>query len=106
MTTNRPPETRGKSDRKEFGDVVGRKAERKIKGREDRKRSPMFWAGMFGMVGWAVSLPMVVLIYVGHLLDKNYPGPIPYRLNGVLLGMALGCLNAWYWVRRESKREE
>lgn len=97
---------RGENDWEEFRRKVGRKEARKIKGRRERRRSPWFWAGMFGLVGWSVAVPTVVATYAGILLDRRFPGRISWTLSGVVIGIALGCLNAWFWVRRESTSED
>jgi ATP synthase protein I len=89
-----------------FADEVGRKEARKIRGRAERRRSAWFWAGMFGLVGWSVAVPTLLGLYLGVKLDDWVPGPASWTLTGLLVGLAVGCLNAWYWVRRESRREE
>ena len=100
------PTGRGQSEWEDFGDQVGKKEERKIKGRRDRRKSPLFWVGMFGLVGWAVSLPTALGIWVGIKLDQWYAGPPSWTLTGVLVGLGVGCLTAWVWVKREITRED
>jgi ATP synthase protein I len=39
------------------------------------------------------------------LLDKTSPGRFSWTLMCLLIGVIVGCLNAWYWVNRESKRD-
>ncbi len=85
---------------------VARKEARKIKGRRERERGPLFYAGMFGLVGWAVALPTVLGLWLGTWADATWPGQPSWTLVGIVLGVAAGCLNAWYWVRRESGRED
>ena len=93
---HRPPEQR-------FRDTVGRKAERKQRARADEDRSIFFWLGMFGMVGWAVAIPTLAGVALGLWLDSAWPAAeASWTLTFLLLGVALGVLNAWYWVKRES----
>ena len=106
MSRLRGTPERGQSDWEQFGDEVGRKEARKIKGRRDKKRSPLFWVGMWGLVGWAVAMPTAAGIWVGVTLDEAYPGPPSWTLTGVIVGLALGCLTAWFWVKREITRED
>ncbi len=101
MARRNEPTRRGGSDWEQFGDQVGKKEERKIKGRRERRRSPLFWAGMFGLVGWAVALPTALGIWLGVKLDQWYPGPFSWTLTGVVLGLGVGCVTAWVWVKRE-----
>lgn len=88
---------------RDFAGQVGHKEARKLRARRERRRSPMFWMGMFGLVGWAVAVPTVIGIYVGVKLDQWRDDPISWTLSGIVIGVALGCLNAWYWVKRESR---
>ena len=106
MATNDRPGPRRQTDRGQFARQIDVKERRKIKARRERQRSPWFWAGMFGLVGWSVAVPTALGVYLGVKLDKWYPGHFSWPLTGVVVGMALGCLNAWFWVKRESRNED
>jgi ATP synthase protein I len=89
-----------------FRDEVGRKAERKREARRNApERSAWFGLGMFGLVGWSVAIPTLAGVALGLWLDSLFPGRASWTLTFLLVGVALGCLNAWYWVRQESRRE-
>jgi ATP synthase protein I len=99
-----PDHKGGPDDR--FRDQVGRKAERKLEARGSPERNIWFWLGMFGMVGWAVAVPSVLGIALGLWLDRHWPtGQVSWTLTFLMIGVALGCLNAWYWVKRESSSD-
>lgn len=87
-----------------FPQQVGDKEERKIKARSET-RSVWFGLGMFGMVGWSVAVPTVAAVALGVWLDSRYPGPPSWTLTLLVVGVVVGCLNAWFWIKRESKRE-
>jgi len=97
---------RRQADDGRFARQIDTKERRKLKGRRERHRSPWFWAGMFGLVGWAVAVPTALGVYLGIKLEQWRPGPFSWPLTGVVVGMAIGCLNAWFWVRRESRDED
>jgi len=59
---------------------------------------------MFGLVGWSVAVPTVVLLALGIWIDGQTNSPYSWTLMLLVIGIALGCLNAWYWVKRESGR--
>ena len=103
---NDRPRLRRQADRRQFARQIDTKERRKIKGRRERQRSPWFWAGMFGLVGWSVAIPTAIGVYLGTKLDRWYPGGFSWPLTGVVVGITLGCLNAWFWVKRESRNED
>ncbi len=96
---------RKKDQDKSFSQEIGKKEQRKIKAREEKDRGIMFGFGMFGLVGWAVAIPTLIGIALGVWIDKTWPSSYSWTLMGLFIGVVLGCLNAWYWVKRESRRE-
>ena len=40
---------------------------------------------------------------LGAWLDKNHPGKHPWTLALMVVGLAIGCVNAWYWVAQQDK---
>lgn len=89
-----------------LGREVGRKAERKLRARRQGQRSLWFGLGMFGLVGWSVALPTVLGVAFGVWLDTRFTGPPSWTLTFLFIGVAIGCLNAWYWVKKEAKHRE
>jgi ATP synthase protein I len=85
-----------------FAEEIGAKATRKIKA---RKSTPGVWfgLGMMGLVGWSVVVPTLLGAALGIWLDKHHPGKHPWTLALLVVGLAVGCLNAWYWVAKEEK---
>lgn len=101
------PENQSEEKKKspaKFPEEIGGKEERKIKARQE-DRSVWFGLGMFGIVGWSVAIPTLLGIILGVWLDERWPGPRSWTLMGLIIGVILGCLNAWYWVKRESSRD-
>jgi len=95
-------ENKPRERQREISRNIGKKAERKMEARRHKdEESIWFGLGMFGLVGWAVSIPTVIGIAVGVWLDSRYPGPISWTLTFLFIGIVLGCLNAWYWVSKE-----
>lgn len=88
----------------DFRRTVREKAERKRRAR-GRRDDVWFWLGMFGMVGWSVAVPMVLGVVVGIWLDGITDTQASWTLTGLVVGLAVGCAIAWYWIRQESNRE-
>ncbi|MBN1420062.1 MAG: AtpZ/AtpI family protein [Planctomycetes bacterium] len=91
-------------ERERFAEAARAKGARKERAREEGDRSIWFGLGTFGMVGWSVALPTVGGIAIGVWMDHAHPGGISWTLTLMLAGLAIGCLNAWYWINRESGR--
>ncbi|MGC9368034.1 MAG: AtpZ/AtpI family protein [Paracoccaceae bacterium] len=93
-------------DRENKADAITRKAERKEAAeKRGEGRGVWFGLGMFGLVGWAVAVPTLLGIALGIWLDRVLPGGFSWTLALLLAGVALGCLNAWWWINRESRDE-
>ncbi|NLF31361.1 MAG: ATPase F0F1 [Planctomycetes bacterium] len=103
MDDRQPPP--GGTDDDRFDETVGRREQRKVRARRDEERSIWFWLGMMGVAGWSVAIPTLLGALVGVWLDRRLPGRISWTLTGLLVGVAVGCLTAWYWVKRESEDE-
>ena len=89
-----------------FEEQVQKKAERRDWAQAQKRRSVWFGFGMFGLIGWAVAIPTVLGISVGVWLDHHFPvGRISWTISLLLVGIILGCLNAWRWVNRERQIE-
>ncbi|MFP4088437.1 MAG: AtpZ/AtpI family protein [Desulfobacteraceae bacterium] len=87
---------------KGFPKEVGQKEARKLRARQEGDRGVWFGFGMFGLVGWSVSIPTLIGIALGVWIDKTWPSRYSWTLMGLIIGVLIGCLNAWYWVKRES----
>lgn len=89
--------------RQSFEDGLARKASRKLRARAEGDRGIWFGLGMMGVVGWSVAVPTVLGIAVGVWLDARATGGgrISWTLTGLVVGVFIGCLNAWFWIARE-----
>lgn len=99
----KPPDSR-----EVFQREVEAKQRRKLRARRHRERQVWFGLGMFGLVGWSVALPALAFIALGVWLDTRFAGGYSWTLMLLVVGIGVGCLNAWFWVgkeRREIERE-
>ena len=87
----------------ELADVVGRKEKRKQHARAAGDRGITHGLGMFGMVGWSVTVPTLLGLGLGVWIDSRYGGQYSWTLMLMILGLVTGLLTAWYWVQRESQ---
>ncbi|SER57270.1 ATP synthase protein I [Nitrosomonas sp. Nm51] len=101
---NKSPEQKPYASEK-LGEQIGHRARRKLRARDQSERTVWFGLGMFGLVGWSVAIPTIIGIAIGLWLDREWPGRASWTLTFLIIGIALGCLNAWYWVKHESGRK-
>jgi ATP synthase protein I len=81
---------------------VDSKAARKLR---SRGSTPGIWfgLGMMGLIGWSVVLPTLLGAALGVWLDTRHPGRHSWTLALLVVGLAIGCLNAWQWIAKEDR---
>jgi ATP synthase protein I len=89
----------------EFGKTIARKEKRRRKARQEQDRTLWFGLGTFGLVGWSVAIPMLVCTAIGIWIDEKTHGQYSWTLMLMLIGLVIGCVNAWCWVNKERKDE-
>jgi len=62
-----------------------------------------FWYDFmrFNLTGWSVVVPTLAGLAIGNRIDNRYPASFSWALALMAGGLFLGCLNAWYWIRRQ-----
>lgn len=99
--TERPP--RSLPERPNLAHQVGAKAARKLKARRHAPPGVWFGLGMMGLIGWSVVVPTLLGAALGAWLDRHYGGRHSWTLALLMVGLAIGCLNAWQWVAKEDR---
>jgi len=87
----------------EFSESLDRQVKRKLKARKEKSHHVWFGLGMFGLIGWSVTIPTVAGIALGLWMDRRWPGQVSWTLTMMLVGVVLGCMNAWRWIGEESR---
>ena len=82
---------------------IAEKEKRKLKAQQDSQRSVWLGLGMFGMVGWSVTVPTLLGAALGMKLDKMYPQTFSWTLTFLFIGLLSGSVVAWHWVIKEDK---
>ena len=82
---------------------VGAKAARKLRARRHVTRTVWFGLGMMGLIGWSVAIPTLLGAALGLWLDRRHPGTYSWTLMLMVIGLIIGCVNAWHWVTKEDK---
>jgi ATP synthase protein I len=82
---------------------VDAKVTRKLKAQGKTNRTIWSGLGMMGLIGWSVVVPTLLGAALGIWIDKNYPSSHSWTLALLMLGLTLGCANAWQWVDKEDQ---
>lgn len=90
----------------EFRRKVRESQKRKMRARKQGDQGVWFGLGMFGLVGWSVAIPALLAIALGVWIDTRIESPYSWTLMLLVIGIGLGCVNAWYWISRERKNIE
>jgi ATP synthase protein I len=88
---------------KKFAGEISKKETRKQCAREKANGGLWCELGMFGIIGWSVTIPLLIGVALGLWIDHTWPGRISWTLTFLFIGAVLGCLNAWYWVSRQCR---
>jgi ATP synthase protein I len=89
-----------------FGHKIAATIARKLEARRQPTRIVWFGLGMMGLIGWSVTVPTLLGVALGVWLDKHHPAAHSWTLSLLVVGLALGCWNAWRWVAREERQIE
>ena len=89
------------SSEEDFVRQVASKASRKLKMQRDTSQGVWFGLGMSGLIGWSVAVPTLVGAMLGIWLDRRHPGAYSWTLMLLVIGLAIGCANAWHWLSQQ-----
>jgi ATP synthase protein I len=85
-----------------LSEKVDKSAEDLMKSRSEKSR---FWhyAQMLGVGGWLFAIPVVAGAYVGRYMDRKVGGEISWTITLIIVGIAVGAYNIWYFLLRKSQ---
>ncbi len=106
------PSFQEKKEKREKGFIrqINTKKIRREKAERAGKITLIYGLGMIGLVGWSIAIPTLLGIALGTWMDAKVPGTHSWTLTMLFIGLTLGCLNAWFWVKamlkiRKAKRD-
>ncbi|MCD6526972.1 MAG: AtpZ/AtpI family protein [Desulfuromonas sp.] len=103
MTDNRNGKQNGDEKQPPFQQAVNSKARRKQKAQQQPQSAMWSHFGLFGLVGWSVSVPTLIAIAGGVWLDRHTTSTHSWTLTLLPVGVLLGCFNAWRWISFEER---
>ena len=84
-----------------FSRQVAAQAERKLKAQSGATKGLWFGLGKSGLVGWSVTVPTLIGAAIGNWIDRHYSSPYSWTLMLLIMGLIIGCFNAWHWISSE-----
>jgi ATP synthase protein I len=57
--------------------------------------------GMFGLVGWTITIYTILGVILGTWMDKQWVSGISWTLTMIFLGLIAGIISAWIWIKKE-----
>ncbi len=82
---------------------IGEEETRKLNALNETNKGVWYGLGMFGMIGWSITVPVLLGTALGIWLDNHYPESFSWTITLLFLGLFAGCLTAWMWVSKEEK---
>jgi len=58
------------------------------------------------MVGWTIAITTIIGVTLGIWIDRKWPSSYSWTLTLLFIGLIIGCMNAWYWVNKESRLDQ
>jgi len=86
-----------------YEDMILSQEQRRLRALRQGDRSVFFGLGMFGLVGWSVTVPTLLCIALGVYLDMKLTSSYSWTLMLLIIGIGIGCWNAWYWISKERR---
>ncbi len=100
---NKKDDKKSKAQEK-FSNQIKNKTARKIQAKEEDAMN--LWSSFrtMGMIGWSIVIPTLLGVALGSWLDQSIKGSYSWTVMLLIIGLVVGCLNAWYWVNKEEER--
>ncbi len=89
-----------------FSLEVGAQEKRKINARRLGTRGIWSGFGTFGLIGGSVTVPTLLGAMLGAWLDERRAGVHVWTLPLLIVGLCIGCANAWYWVAQSIEKQD
>jgi ATP synthase protein I len=82
-----------------------RAVEREAAGRADPEPSLGARLGQIGVLGWAIVVPTLLLLFLGRWLDRSFGTGIFFSAPLLMVGAAIGLWSAWRWMHSQGVRQ-
>ncbi|KAK45651.1 ATP synthase I [Caballeronia jiangsuensis] len=80
-----------------------RAAQRQRRSESDPEPSLGSRFGQIGVLGWAIVMPTLIGLAIGHWLDRLFATRVFFSAPLLMLGASVGLWSAWKWMHRQSR---
>ena len=89
-------------EKEKFAREIDKSAKEMMKARKEKT----FWhyASLIGVGGWLFAIPIVAGAYLGRYLDQRFKGDISWTITFIVIGLAAGIYNFWFFYLRKTRR--
>ncbi|MFM0038503.1 AtpZ/AtpI family protein [Paraburkholderia strydomiana] len=84
-----------------LADAAQQAARRAARGREEPEPSLGSRLGQIGILGWAIVVPTLLGLALGHWLDRMFGTRVFFSAPLLMVGAAFGFWSAWKWMHRQ-----
>jgi ATP synthase protein I len=88
-------------EEKKFLHMLAAKERRTVEAKEGKETIAWEGVGRFGMVGWSVTVPVLVALLIGWVLDRITGYHHLWVTVFFFIGLIVGCVNTVYWLFKE-----
>ncbi|HVZ10004.1 AtpZ/AtpI family protein [Rhodopila sp.] len=74
-------------------------AERATEGAQVPEPSLGARLGQIGVLGWAIVIPTLLALLLGHWLDRIFGTRVFFSAPLIMIGAGIGLWSAWKWMR-------
>ena len=92
-------------DGKSFSKKIEKDSQKKAAARK-KGAEIAFGLGAFGIVGWSVAIPAFLFTLLGVYLDGRSTTSISWTITMLFIGITIGIMNAWYWIKEKTSNQE
>jgi len=74
---------------------------RRVKNKEENQKAGIATAvSMFGLIGWSISVPVILSILIGNFVVKKFDGDTSWLINFIVFGFAIGIYNSYKEIKK------
>jgi ATP synthase protein I len=81
-----------------LANVARHAVERDARGREIPEPSLGARLGQIGILGWTITIPMLLALFAGRWLDRTLQTNVFFSGSLLMVGAAIGFWSAWRWM--------